>query len=105
MRKRERNWMLTSLHSAATYMSAGRSIPDILARLADSALELLQAEQVAVGVWNEGAERPLPVLVNLEPEQGERLLRLARDSIDAAPASAAPFTLRSNAPEHEPRFD
>src|SRR5207249_3475338 len=48
----EQNRMLTGLHRAAAYMSAGRSAPEILGRVADSLTDMLEVDQVAVA-WQD----------------------------------------------------
>jgi signal transduction histidine kinase len=93
----EQNRMLASLHSAATHMSAGRTTAEILGCIADSLTDLLDAEQVAVAVWNDGAEGIPPALVNLDRVRGERLLQLARARVAEAPRTDVPYSVLGTA--------
>ena len=100
----EQNRMLAGLHRAAASMSAGRSVPEILGRVADSLTDMLEVDQVAVA-WQDGARGARSALVNLEREPGERLLRLARDGLTASPHARGPLTLYSNAADRDARFE
>src|SRR5207253_1799294 len=98
----EQNRMLAGLHRAAAYMSAGRSAPEILGRVADSLTDMLEVDQVAVA-WQDGSMGAQPALVNLDREQGERLLALARECLAASPPGRGPLTLYSNAADRDAR--
>jgi signal transduction histidine kinase len=100
----EQNRRLAGLHRAAASMSAGRSIPEILDRVADSLTDMLEVDQVAVA-WREAGGEARPALVNLDREQGERLLALVRDCLAAAPDARGPLTLCSNAADRDARFE
>jgi signal transduction histidine kinase len=99
----EQTRSLDALHRAATHMSAGRSIPDLLARIADSTVELLESERVVVAA-GEGEDDRSMALVNADPEQGERLLRLARAWVPAASPPHAALSLLSNYPGSDRRL-
>jgi signal transduction histidine kinase len=79
----EQNRRLASLHQAAAHISAGRTPADILGRAADSLTDLLEAERVAAAMGEDGPASARPVFVNMNQEQGERLLRLARAVVGA----------------------
>ena len=100
----EQNRMLTGLHRAAAHMSAGRTTAEILDRVADSLTDMLEVDQVAVSRQNEtnGAR---PALVNLDREQGEQLLELARGCLATTLRIDAPQALIANAVDRDPRFD
>jgi signal transduction histidine kinase len=93
----EQNRMLAGLHSAATHMSAGRTTAEILGCIADSLTDLLDAEQVAVAVWDDGADSIPPALVNLDRAQGERLLHLARSEVAEVPRTDVPYSVLGSA--------
>jgi signal transduction histidine kinase len=104
MQRLQFNRLLTGLHSTAAHLSAGRSVPDLLGCIADSLIELLQAERAAVALWEDTPPGIQRALVNLEIERGERLLCLARDCMAAEEPANVPTSLRFNAPDHDPRF-
>src|SRR5207249_2491254 len=92
----EQSRMLVGLHSAATHLSAGHSTREILGRLADSLTDLLEVESVAVATGEGSPDGALATFGNLDPEQGEILLRLGRDCLASAPRANAPFTIISS---------
>ena len=100
----EQNRMLAGLHRAAASMGAGRSTAEILDRVADSLTDMLEVEQVAVA-WREAGGAGRSALVNLDRDQGEALLTMARAGLTATSPARGPLTLWSNAAERDPRFE
>lgn len=99
----EHSGMLAALHNATTYMSAGSSVPDILARLADSTADLLEAEHVAIGIWHGDEALSRPILLNLDRAQGERLIEIAGSRVAQMPTDPSSAVI-SNSPRTDPDF-
>jgi signal transduction histidine kinase len=100
----EQNRTLTSLHAAERHLTAGCAIPDLLGRIADSLVELVEAEQVAVATWVGGSTTPLHALVNLSREQGERLLAAIRDCMASVSPDDRAVTILCDDPGTDARF-
>jgi signal transduction histidine kinase len=100
----EQNRMLAGLHRAAAHMSAGRSTAEILGRVADSLTDMLEVDQVAV-CWQYGMDHACPALVNLDREDGEQLLGLARGCLTAGSPLGVPQTIIANTVDRDPRFE
>jgi signal transduction histidine kinase len=96
--------MLAALHNATTYMSVGTSVPDILARLADSAAELLEAKSVAIGTRHEREALGRPILLNFDGAQGEALIDFAGAYVAELPADRRSAAIICNSPCNDRRF-
>jgi signal transduction histidine kinase len=100
----EQNQSLAGLHRATTHLSAGGSQRDILGRLTDTLVDLLETERVAVATWENSTDIPRSFFVNLNQEQGRQLLGAVRDWVVSTSRAGTLFTLISNDPSNDDRF-